>query len=356
MAVFDVKEKKSEKNNLAHGRSGKSFVRRENRTGIPTVLKERMEQSTGLSFDDVRVNYNSKMPAKLDALAYTQGNRVEIGPGQERYLPHELGHVVQQKLGLVRANERHSSGALLNTDAGLERQADEIGAGKRINIVQRKESNVVQRGKTKGLTGRDRKRINDKKVRAEKANRRARQIRITQDDMQFLSGTRFHDLTSYLPSGQEPTDGVWDTVAHDVSGRALDEHIADMRSKKIVTPHGKKYEPTMVAMAIDLDGGHGYLGYSGETGFNPSRNEIVESLQDDLRNTEAAARMQNATNEFGHYSFEDWNVGNCAEVHAVNNALRAGAKKTRLHLRVKRYSTGRDVRKCGNCQRTFPNL
>lgn len=356
MVVFDVMEKKSEKNNLAHVRSGKSLVRRENRTGIPTQLKERMEQSTGLSFDDVRVNYNSKMPAKLDALAYTQGNRVEIGPGQECYLPHELGHVVQQKLGLVRANARHSSGTLLNTDAGLERQADEIGAGKRIDIVQRKESNVVQRGKKSNLSGRDRKRINDQRVMGEKANRKARRIKIDKDDMEFLRGTRFHDLTSYLPSGQKPTDGISDTVAYDVSGRALDAHIVAMKSKKIVDPYGKIYEPTMVAMAIDLDGGHGYLGYSGKTGFNPSRDVIMDSLQKDLHNTEDEARKQNAINKFGHHSFEDWSVDNCAEVYAVNNALRAGAKKPRLRLRAKRYSTGRDVRKCDNCQRTFPNL
>ncbi|MCH5281429.1 MAG: DUF4157 domain-containing protein [Lachnospiraceae bacterium] len=116
-----------------------------NRTGIPTRLKENMEKNTGLSFDDVRVHYNSPLPAKLDALAYTKGNQVEIGPGQERHLPHELGHVVQQKLGMVRANARHASGAALNTDAGLERQADEIGAGKRVAIIQRRKDNVVQR-------------------------------------------------------------------------------------------------------------------------------------------------------------------------------------------------------------------
>lgn len=109
--------------------------KKENRTGIPTQLKERMEKSTGLSFDDVRVHYNSDLPAKLDALAYTKGNQVEIGPGQERHLPHELGHVVQQKLGTVRANAMHSSGAAMNTDAGLERQADEIGAGKKVEVV-----------------------------------------------------------------------------------------------------------------------------------------------------------------------------------------------------------------------------
>lgn len=99
-----------------------------NRTGIPSQLKERMEQHTGLSLDDVRVHYYSDLPERLDALAYTQGNQVYIGAGQERHLPHELGHVVQQKLGKVRADTRHDSGVLMNTDAKLEREADEIGA------------------------------------------------------------------------------------------------------------------------------------------------------------------------------------------------------------------------------------
>lgn len=114
--------------------SAKQSVSRENRTGIPLQLKERMEQSTGLSFDDVRVHYNSALPARLDSLAYTQGNQVEIGPGQERHLPHELGHVVQQKLGIVRANARHASGVMLNTDSVLEHQADEIDAGKCVQL------------------------------------------------------------------------------------------------------------------------------------------------------------------------------------------------------------------------------
>ena len=120
---------------------------RTNRTGIPTKLKERLEQSSGIALDDVRVHYNSGLPGKLDALAYTYENRVEIAPGQEHCLPHELGHVVQQKLGIVRANAMHPSGVAMNTEEGLEHQADEIGAGKKIytttapssgKIVQRK--------------------------------------------------------------------------------------------------------------------------------------------------------------------------------------------------------------------------
>lgn len=72
-----------------------------NLTGIPTQMKLDFERQSGLSFDDVRVHYNSDKPAQLKALAYTQGTQVYVGPGQERHLPHELGHVIQQKRGLV---------------------------------------------------------------------------------------------------------------------------------------------------------------------------------------------------------------------------------------------------------------
>lgn len=103
---------------------------KKNHTGIPAQLKQRMEETSGFSFDDVRVHYNSDKPQALDALAYTQGNQVYLGPGQERHLPHELGHVVQQKMGIVHADTTHPSGARMNTDAALERQADEIGVGR----------------------------------------------------------------------------------------------------------------------------------------------------------------------------------------------------------------------------------
>ncbi|MCM1538847.1 MAG: DUF4157 domain-containing protein [bacterium] len=122
--------------------------KKENRTGIPTPLKERMERHTGLSLDDVRVHYHSEMPKRLDALAYTQGNQVYIGPGQERHLPHELGHVVQQKQGKVYANARHESGVPMNTDRRLEREADEIGAlhgGRKGGLTEGVHDAAVQR-------------------------------------------------------------------------------------------------------------------------------------------------------------------------------------------------------------------
>lgn len=99
-----------------------------NLTGIPTQMKLDFEQRSGLSLDDVRVHYNSDKPAQLYAMAYTQGTQVYVGPGQERHLPHELGHVVQQKRGLVRPTMRLGN-ALINDDPRLEEAADLVAAG-----------------------------------------------------------------------------------------------------------------------------------------------------------------------------------------------------------------------------------
>lgn len=94
-----------------------------NFTGIPSPMKEEYEQKSGFSFDDVRVHYNSDKPSKLQALAYTQGNQVYIAPGQEKHLGHELGHVIQQKQGIVKPNS-FINGLPLNNDQSLEKQAD----------------------------------------------------------------------------------------------------------------------------------------------------------------------------------------------------------------------------------------
>ena len=75
----------------------KAQANKTNLTGIPTQMKLDFEQRSGLSFDDVQVHYNSDKPAQLQALAYTQGTQIYVGPGQEQHLPHELGHVIQQK-------------------------------------------------------------------------------------------------------------------------------------------------------------------------------------------------------------------------------------------------------------------
>lgn len=99
----------------------------ENKTGLADHLKAGIESLSGVSLDDVEVHYNSSQPAQLGALAYAQGSDIHIAPGQEKHLPHEAWHVVQQAQERVSPNVQLSDVAI-NTDPALEREADEMGA------------------------------------------------------------------------------------------------------------------------------------------------------------------------------------------------------------------------------------
>ena len=97
-----------------------------NNTGLPDNLKHGMETMTGHSMDHVRVHYNSPNPSTLQAHAYAQGNEIHLASGQEKHLPHELGHVVQQMEGRVRPT-MSVGGVSINDDAGLESEATTLG-------------------------------------------------------------------------------------------------------------------------------------------------------------------------------------------------------------------------------------
>lgn len=60
-----------------------------------------IEKESGISFADVKIHYASDKPKEFGALAYAYGNDVYLGSGQEKHLKHELGHVVQQRQGIV---------------------------------------------------------------------------------------------------------------------------------------------------------------------------------------------------------------------------------------------------------------
>ncbi|AMO94724.1 zinc finger, C2H2 type family protein [Collimonas fungivorans] len=98
-----------------------------NHTGLPDSLKSGIEDLSGLSFDNVKVHYNSPQPAQLNALAYTRGTEIHVAPGQERHLPHEAWHVVQQAQGRV-APTTAVDGVALNDEPSLEHEADQLGA------------------------------------------------------------------------------------------------------------------------------------------------------------------------------------------------------------------------------------
>lgn len=99
----------------------------ENQTGMPDQLKSGLEQLSGLDLSAVRVHRNSARPAQLNAHAYAQGQDIHLSPGQERHLPHEGWHVVQQMQGRVKPTMQEGSVAI-NDDGTLEREADRMGA------------------------------------------------------------------------------------------------------------------------------------------------------------------------------------------------------------------------------------
>lgn len=127
-------------------------------TGLPTHLKSGLENLSGYQMDDVRVHYNSSKPAQLQAEAFAQGTNIHLAPGQEKHLPHEAWHVVQQKQGRVQATRQINGGIEVNDSPSLEREADHMGskafqfkeAPSSTLSVQQLSSSLIQR-KAKGI-------------------------------------------------------------------------------------------------------------------------------------------------------------------------------------------------------------
>src|SRR3569833_1498697 len=104
-----------------------SVQRKANNTGLPDQLKSGIENLSGHSMDNVKVHYNSAKPAQLNAHAYAQGTDIHLASGQEKHLPHEAWHVVQQKQGRVKPTMQMKGRVNVNDDKGLEKEADVMG-------------------------------------------------------------------------------------------------------------------------------------------------------------------------------------------------------------------------------------
>ncbi|QHI36236.1 hypothetical protein IMCC3317_15950 [Kordia antarctica] len=102
--------------------------RKATNTGLPDTLKSGIEQLSGYAMDDVKVHYNSDKPAQLQAHAFAQGTNIHVASGQEKHLPHEAWHVVQQKQGRVKPTVQLKGNVNINTDVSLEKEADIMGA------------------------------------------------------------------------------------------------------------------------------------------------------------------------------------------------------------------------------------
>lgn len=114
-----------------------------NKSGLPDNLKAGIENLSGYSMDDVNIHYNSDKPAQIQAHAYTQGTDIHIASGQEKHLPHEAWHVVQQKQGRVRPTLQMKENVTINNDSGLEREADIMGM--RANQISNNQTNTASR-------------------------------------------------------------------------------------------------------------------------------------------------------------------------------------------------------------------
>lgn len=106
----------------------KPIQKKRNETGLPHQLKLGIENISGYDMSDVSVHYNSAQPAQLNALAYAQGTNIHVSPGQEKHLPHEAWHVVQQKQGRVKPTIQMKAGIQVNDDPELENEANVMGA------------------------------------------------------------------------------------------------------------------------------------------------------------------------------------------------------------------------------------
>ncbi len=104
-------------------------------SGLSPELNAQMSSAMGSDFSNVNIHANSDKASEAGALAYAQGNDVHFAPGQydpgsqkgQELIGHELAHVKQQSEGRVQANAS-VGGMSVNNDAGLEKEADSMGA------------------------------------------------------------------------------------------------------------------------------------------------------------------------------------------------------------------------------------
>jgi len=121
---FDAAQRMEEEE-LMQGKF-EAIQKKENNTGLPDNLKAGIENLSGMDMSAVSVHKNSSKPAQLNALAYAQGSDIHLGSGQEKHLPHEAWHVVQQAQGRVKPTMQMAD-AQINDDVGLETEADVMG-------------------------------------------------------------------------------------------------------------------------------------------------------------------------------------------------------------------------------------
>jgi hypothetical protein len=125
----------------------------ENTTGLPDALKVNLESKYGMSLDHIKVHYNASKPAKLEAHAYAKFPNIYIAPGQEKHLPEEATHMVQQMQGRVKPTEE-VNGTPVNDNASLEKEAVQEGQKASGGVQKNKGKDLVQNKGQQGVVQR----------------------------------------------------------------------------------------------------------------------------------------------------------------------------------------------------------
>ena len=98
------------------------------RPDAPVQRKLPAHPLTHLEEDEELIQRKAAPAAATDAHAYAQGSEIHLAAGQEKHLPHEAWHVVQQAQGRVKPTMQMKNGVAVNEDVGLEHEADVMGA------------------------------------------------------------------------------------------------------------------------------------------------------------------------------------------------------------------------------------
>ncbi|WP_411991491.1 DUF4157 domain-containing protein [Agarivorans sp. DSG3-1] len=240
--------------------------KQENNTGLPDTLKTGIENLSGMSMDDVKVHYNSSKPAQLQAHAYAQGSDIHLGAGQEKHLPHEAWHVVQQKQGRVRPTLQMKGGVNVNDDEGLEREADVMGG----RALQRQSSSTDQKRYPKLDERSARVKIwnhrneNDEKIRAmlveEFGELQVKTYSLSKRRLRELKTEDKATITDPTPDKKQETK----SQPHLLFGKKWD--ISDLEKNDLLSPEDRL---KVISILDTVNGGnrkahHGHL-YTGKT-------------------------------------------------------------------------------------------
>jgi hypothetical protein len=331
----DVNRSKSARN-FAPPDNGIHFTvqKRENSTGLPDNLKEGAENLSGIDLSDVKVHYNSKQPMQLNAHAFAQGNQIHVASGQEKHLPHETWHVVQQKQGRVSPTIQLKGEMNINDDSTLEKEADVMGAA--ASQFKSTEDNVANRMPTEKRTNTSTFQLKDygEKFAEEKAQILLKLKELRLAGVSSLSGDRFtwHHKFPYSKlseSGEPSVKKLKDARNYIALGPNPDARFDDPSNEGTdfnYKPHGDKSaedaEPLSPRMSRRLLGAHEEHGFAGiaegieETPGLQVEGEARENL--DLATVEA---------EWSQWFIPDNQIDNL-----INNEALADEKKADLEF------------------------